>query len=208
MTHYTASVLIRLNGVDGYGPPHSPPPTDGPSITIADPLSRPGGGEWSVADVNALEGGVNWADVEFDETAVFSDSRLDVVYSIEESGTKSILTRVDPEELDNGRVGWHLETGTPQLIMEEPRTPLSFRLVPTPDTDGTVRIIIVPHPGAMEGCAPIPIPAMFVPYIKYGVMADMFSKEGEASDPQRAAYCEKRYGEGVQLARALLGTEV
>jgi hypothetical protein len=45
------------------------------------------------------------------------------------------------------------------------------------------------------------IPDDFTPYIVWGVLGEMFSKEGEASDPERAQYCRERYEEGVELAR-------
>ncbi len=52
---------------------------------------------------------------------------------------------------------------------------------------------------------PLPIPNIFYPYIKYGVMADMLMKEGESQDVKRAQYCESRFSEGVELAKMMLG---
>lgn len=52
---------------------------------------------------------------------------------------------------------------------------------------------------------PLPIPNIFYPYVKYGVMADMLSKEGEGQDMVRAKYCEDRFQEGIELAKMMLG---
>lgn len=117
------------------------------------------------------------------------------------------LNRLDELQLDVGRPGWQLETGTPFAYIEEPRPSLTIKVVPIPTVGGTVTINYVPLPEAVTACNPLPIPATFVPYIKWGALADLLAKEGEANDPQRAAYCEERFSEGIELARALLGTE-
>ena len=41
------------------------------------------------------------------------------------------------------------------------------------------------------------VPDICVPYVKYRVMQDCFSKDGVMSDPQRAAYCGQRFDRGV-----------
>ena len=48
------------------------------------------------------------------------------------------------------------------------------------------------------------IPDDFVPYIKYGVYADMLGKTGRGQDLLRARYSEQRFQEGVVLTKALL----
>lgn len=121
-------------------------------------------------------------------------------------GPYNVLPRVDPFTQDNGDPGWQLETGTPSSIIEEPRAPLSFQLAPTPDVNGSVEGIYVADPSPVgDVCVPLPIPNFLCWGIKYGVMADMLNKEGEANDPERGKYCESRYQECIQLTRALLG---
>lgn len=121
-------------------------------------------------------------------------------------GMTSVLSRVDPFTQDNGDPGWQLETGTPSTIIEEPRSPLSFQLAPTPDINGSVEGIYVADPSPIgDACIPLPIPNFMTWGLKYGVMADMLNKEGEAHDPERGKYCENRYQECIQLTRALLG---
>lgn len=49
------------------------------------------------------------------------------------------------------------------------------------------------------------IPDDFVPYVMYGVLEDLLSKDGRGRDLQRAAYCRARYEEGVAMAAIFLG---
>jgi hypothetical protein len=45
------------------------------------------------------------------------------------------------------------------------------------------------------------MPDSFTLYIAYGVLARIFSKDGEQKDDQRAAYCVSRYEEGVMMGK-------
>jgi hypothetical protein len=51
----------------------------------------------------------------------------------------------------------------------------------------------------------LPIPANLAWAVKYGIMSDMLSKEGEAQDTKRAKYCESRFNEGIELAKMWIG---
>ncbi len=119
-------------------------------------------------------------------------------------GAYATLTRIDEAQLE-GVVGWEDAVGEPFAYVGEPRT---IRLYPTPPGVGVVELVIVPALGTLSGCDPIPIPACFVPFVKWGVIADLLRKEGEANDPERSKYAEGRWQEGIELARLLLGTEV
>lgn len=48
------------------------------------------------------------------------------------------------------------------------------------------------------------IPDDWVPYLKYGVLADMLLKDGRGRDLLRGRYAEQRYQEGIVLAQSLL----
>lgn len=123
-----------------------------------------------------------------------------------EAGSYSILPRIEKFTLDNGQPGWETTTGTPLYYVEEPLDPLTIRVVPTPSVAGSILLRYVPqHSTVGAVCQPIEIPSMFVPAIKYGVMADMLSKEGEANDPLRADQFEHRFQEGIALASMLMG---
>lgn len=120
------------------------------------------------------------------------------------------LPRIDPFVLDHGQVGWESGTGVPHTYIEEPLGPLTLQLVKTPTSSGTLSVIYIGHVydlivTNLTRDPVLPIPAAFCPHLKYGVMADMLMKEGEAHDPVRAEYCNGRYEEGVQLARLWMG---
>ena len=48
------------------------------------------------------------------------------------------------------------------------------------------------------------IPASFQCYLKYGILSRIFSTNSELKDEQKAAYCQARYAEGVNLAGAIM----
>jgi hypothetical protein len=48
------------------------------------------------------------------------------------------------------------------------------------------------------------VPDEWVPYVRFGILADMLGKQGEAYDAPRAEYCEQRYQEGIDAAKAVL----
>lgn len=50
----------------------------------------------------------------------------------------------------------------------------------------------------------LPVPNHCVVYIKFGVLSNMFGKEGEGQDIARSKYCASRYDRGIQLYQRLL----
>lgn len=52
------------------------------------------------------------------------------------------------------------------------------------------------------------IPDSFVHYVLYGMLATVFSQDGELKDVMRAQYCEARYKEGINIAKAIMESEV
>lgn len=84
-----------------------------------------------------------------------------------------------------------------------------IELFPTPQTDGTIGIVYACVLELLNFNPAVPdifdIPDDFIPYITYGVLEDMFAKEGRGRDLARAAYCRARYDEGVAVAALFLG---
>lgn len=115
----------------------------------------------------------------------------------------TVLTRVDEWALDNGVVGWEQTSGDPYGYIEDtPSGTLKITLTPTPSANGTLNLILVVNPTpVLTPCSSVPIPAVFSYGVKWGVIADLLSKEGEANDPVRAAYGESRFAEAVELGR-------
>ncbi len=132
------------------------------------------------------------------------------------------LFPMDYWQADHGKVGWDTTTGTPYGYLENVDQ-LSVELVPSPTTGGeTLTIHMVkstpfdrPGPTASNpenlslaetlATYKLRLPGVFCWTIKYGVMADMLKKEGEANDPQRAEWCEQRFRDGVEIGKLLVG---
>jgi len=48
------------------------------------------------------------------------------------------------------------------------------------------------------------VPDYMVIYVKFGVLEKMLSKQGEAQDLAKAAYCKERYEFGMELFKNLM----
>lgn len=75
-----------------------------------------------------------------------------------------------------------------------------------PPTDvGAVDITFVATGPTLTGLGvALPLPSIVAQYALYGLLVEAFSQEGEANNPQLAAYAEMRFEEGIVLAKALL----
>lgn len=124
------------------------------------------------------------------------------------SSTYTILPATDRFELD------HLSqadatsgaTGTPQGYRDgDTVDTLTVVVGPAPVANGEIEILYVSLSDLLDGTGILfNIPDDWIPYLKYGVLADMLAKEGRGQDLLRARYAERRYQEGVALAQALL----
>lgn len=120
------------------------------------------------------------------------------------------LFRIDTQQSDSGIVDWDDSTGEPHSYIEDPMVnSMTIRMVPPPDSGGIAGIRYVPMPSLDQAiiCEPLPIPRMFTWAIKWGVIADLLKKEGEANDPVRAQAAEDMYQFGVDIAKHLVGAK-
>lgn len=85
--------------------------------------------------------------------------------------------------------------------------PASLNIYPPPLTSGGVSLCAIqagpslnPATGVLLG-----VPDDFAEYIKFGALADLLNADGQCRDPQRAAYAETRYQEGVTVAQLFPG---
>ncbi len=97
-------------------------------------------------------------------------------------------------------------TGFPQGYRTDDTTEtLSIGVTPAPASAGELSLIYVALSDFLLGTGTLlGIPDDWVPYLKYGILADMLGKEGRGRDLLRARYCEQRFEEGIILAKALL----
>lgn len=94
-----------------------------------------------------------------------------------------------------------------------PATPLAYSIVVTP----TLQVQLIPPPIDTGGIdlystmknadldvtttVVIDLPDDLVQFCKWGALADLLGRDGEARDPERSVYCEQRFNDGVQLGR-------
>ncbi len=123
--------------------------------------------------------------------------------------TTTPLPRTDSFTSDIWDESWESVGGTPQAHILVPERSLEIRVTPKAALDGTLDLVYVKNlPPVTNDCSIMPIPDEWVPFVKWGVLSDMLSKEGEANDPQRASYAEHRWDEGVALARLYMGVSL
>lgn len=85
-------------------------------------------------------------------------------------------------------------------VASEP--PLSFDVNSAPNTPGQYDVMVSqsgPQFGSTPSLLGIPDDWSWLPM--YGALADLLSEEPESTDRQRAAYCTKRYEDGLQMIR-------
>jgi hypothetical protein len=117
------------------------------------------------------------------------------------------LPRTDRFEMD--RLLGPTVTITPALPMgfreEDTTETLTIAVSPAPASTGNLSLLYVSLSELLDGTGQIfDIPDDFVPYIKYGVYADMLGKTGRGQDLLRARYAEQRFQEGVVLTQSLM----
>jgi hypothetical protein len=52
------------------------------------------------------------------------------------------------------------------------------------------------------------VPDSLTPYLKYGILARIFNSDSELRDVQKAAYCNARYAEGVNMCAVMMSQEM
>lgn len=92
--------------------------------------------------------------------------------------------------------------GVPYSYSSASARPTELVLTPFPEP-GTLDLVAIQSGADLNPATGVAlgIPDDFAPFVKWGVMADLLSKDGPARDAVRAGYCERRYQLGVLLAR-------
>lgn len=101
---------------------------------------------------------------------------------------------------------WGQSTEPPQAYSVSVTPPLTLQLIPPAPalTDGTLDLVSINKGAAIDPTvsALLGIPDDFAWAVKFGALADLLNGDGLALDPSRAAYCESRWQQGIDLARA------
>jgi len=103
------------------------------------------------------------------------------------------------------KAGWENAPATPQEYATVVEPPYTLQLIPAPQANGQVEMLAVNATsglGTVGGAGTLlRVPDDYSWAVKFGMMADMLAKSGQAQDLLRADYCEKRFKQGVALAR-------
>lgn len=116
------------------------------------------------------------------------------------------LARADTWEMDNGQGTWPIQAASvPSMYLTDQQPSLAVRVNPPPGDVGEAEMTFTSLGTDCDGTGiALSVPDDWTPYLWMGVLAKMFSKDGEANDPDRAAYCWSRYQEGIDLGRLLV----
>lgn len=121
-------------------------------------------------------------------------------------GVVKALVRSDTWEQDHGLYTWPVAAQDPISWYENPLPNLRVGLAPPPSNAGQAELLYIQLGQTLTGAGiALLVPDDWTPYVKWSALSLLLSADGEGFDPQRAAYCEQRYMEGVELARLVLG---
>lgn len=116
------------------------------------------------------------------------------------------LTQVETWELDTGATNWPSDAGIPIAWLEDDQPQQQVQLALTPVNPGVVSLLYVQLATTLTGLGiAMSIPDDWTPYILWGTLQELLSSDGPAFDPLRAQYAGRRYEEGVELAKVVLG---
>lgn len=91
--------------------------------------------------------------------------------------------------------------GTPSIISVSSQPPLSFDVDIQPNVVGQYELLTIEAGGALSANAAtvMTIPDDWTWVLKWGALADLFSRESNGKDELRAQYCEQRYAMGLKM---------
>jgi hypothetical protein len=115
------------------------------------------------------------------------------------------LPQSDSFELDHVSPDTALTVQDPQGFRDSDLETLRIAVGPPPTAPGEMEAVYIALAETLDGSGiAFEVPDALGPYLKYGILADMLSKDGRGQDLLRARYCEQRFEEGIALASALL----
>lgn len=119
-------------------------------------------------------------------------------------GVFTQLPRTDTFVANAQIPGWSVTPDTPEYYLPYYASAVTtLQLAPIPIDIGRVELLSVNTGAALDPTIGVLMGLNddFIPYVRYGALADLLGQEGMATDAQRAAYGEQRYREGVELGK-------
>ena len=102
-------------------------------------------------------------------------------------------------------LGYNTKPATPAAWDILGESPLQMLVMAPPISSGGLDLLTVQNGPTLNPSAEIVLGILdsLTPAIKWGAMADLLGQDGEAQDVKRAAYCQQRYREFVEIARTM-----
>jgi hypothetical protein len=112
-------------------------------------------------------------------------------------------------DLDMDNYAWTSDSDVPRNWFRDQIDTSQLGLDPMPSVNGSLELWYskrgpLGNQGVILLAGTLLIPDVMAHYIKYGILARCWSKDGEARDPQRADYCKHRYDFGITLVQRFL----
>lgn len=137
----------------------------------------------------------------------FDENIIDVrrVAFIDASNLYKQLWRDDEFAMNAFNPGWSLSPGLAKAYSVALTPALNLQLSPPSINAGTIELLSVKSPAALDPTAGVllNVPDNYAWVIKWGALADLLSGSGQSRDSARADYCEKRWAQGIELARMM-----
>ncbi len=116
------------------------------------------------------------------------------------------LTPTDTWELDTAINLWPSGADTPITWWQTTLAQQRLGIAPIPNNVGELNLLYVALAATLTGAGVnLTVPDDWAPYVLWGTLQELLSSDGPPFDPLRAQYCGRRYQEGVELARVVLG---
>jgi hypothetical protein len=140
-----------------------------------------------------------------DGRVALADSVIDIrrIAYLNSLGAYTVLWRSSESEANSFQYGWWGVPGPPGAYSVVEPAPVVVQIIPVPNIPGSLDLLTIsagatlnPSSGVVLG-----IPDDFSWVVKWGALADLLTRDGQASDPLRAQYCQRRWIEGVRLAK-------
>ena len=131
---------------------------------------------------------------------------LHLVWRDSASGVRTPLGPGDAFGADLALPTWQVTQGTPLVYLDLDQATLTFRLAPVNLLNGVVELLYVSRPTEINGNGrSFTVSDDYMDAVKYGGLGWLLRKVGRLQDPERAAYCEQRFGITKTLAEIILG---
>jgi hypothetical protein len=135
---------------------------------------------------------------------ILPDTVIDVerVRYIPITGSPNTLTRDDTVAQEFYEAGfWQAPGGTPLTFMLTSDPPLTWDVDIPPNQPGTYEAVVLQSGAPFNPPTPtlLNVPDDFAWVLEWGALADLLGRESEATDRERAAYCLRRYQDGLTL---------